>query len=411
MGVLLHLCLFKLVYWGLLLAAVCAAGSYEFFDTLKWPTKRPATFESHFLPFDGAYYASISEAGYRPGEQANAFYPLWPFTIRLASAGGATNRCVVALLLANLFSLGAWALFYSCVMTRYGARVAKWSLLWLLLFPGSLFYQLAYSESLFFLLLVALWYALETNGRTLICVLGFLLPLTRAVGIFCIIPMAWYVVRSNLSRKAGERASESGALANAVALFYRATRRETGSFCANGIGRSSEWPDWRSTPMVWWVLLFPFFGWGCYFLVMFAYTGNPFEGFAAQSFWGVHAINHIWDIPRFVQELFLPTNWHGFTGSLLDRTVFMLLVCLLPIMWRLDKSLIIWTLAIGVLPAMSGTFTSFVRFASVVFPLFIALAVFFERNERRWLRYGLLICFACIQVALIWRYSNFQWAG
>jgi hypothetical protein len=66
---------------------------------------------------------------------------------------------------------------------------------------------------------------------------------------------------------------------------------------------------------------------------------------------------------------------------------------------------------LGVIPAMSGTFTSYTRFASCAFPLFIALGVGFSRREWRWPRYALLAVFATLHVVLVWRFVNFRWAG
>ena len=86
---------------------------------------------------------------------------------------------------------------------------------------------------------------------------------------------------------------------------------------------------------------------------------------------------------------------------------------------------------------MSGTFTSYTRFASCAFPVFIALAAFFaaERGGRKteltpatetappaplvarpWslvlgLKWALLAVFAALHIVLVWRFVNFRWAG
>ena len=61
--------------------------------------------------------------------------------------------------------------------------------------------------------------------------------------------------------------------------------------------------------------------------------------------------------------------------------------------------------------AMSGTFTWYTRFASCVFPVFLALGVVFSRREWRWGRYALLAVFGALHVVLVWRFVNFRWAG
>ncbi|MCD6319089.1 MAG: hypothetical protein J7M03_00240, partial [Candidatus Desulfofervidaceae bacterium] len=102
--------------------------------------------------------------------------------------------------------------------------------------------------------------------------------------------------------------------------------------------------------------------------LMWHWTGNPFEGFVAQKRWAAHSIHNLWDVPKFVIGFFSPTQWHAFRGSFLDRSVFVLLLYALPVLWRVDKELLVWAYVLGILPAMSGTFTSYIRFASCAFP-------------------------------------------
>ena len=176
-------------------------------------------------------------------------------------------------------------------------------------------------------------------------------------------------------------------------------------------GEGGVGSDAASPYRPWWLLAAPLLGWGIYLALMWYWTGNPFEGFAAQKSWGVHSIGNLVNVPKFVFGFFTPTAWHEFTGSLLDRCLFLVLLWCLPVLWRLDKGLLVWTYVLGILPAMSGTFTSYTRFASCVFPVFIALGVFLERREWRWLRYGLLAVFLLLHIVLVWRFVNFRWAG
>jgi hypothetical protein len=71
----------------------------------------------------------------------------------------------------------------------------------------------------------------------------------------------------------------------------------------------------------------------------------------------------------------------------------------------------VWIYVLGILPAMSGTFTSYTRFASCAFPMFIALGVFLGRPERRFLRWATVWIFATLHAVLLWRFVNFRWAG
>lgn len=66
---------------------------------------------------------------------------------------------------------------------------------------------------------------------------------------------------------------------------------------------------------------------------------------------------------------------------------------------------------LGIAPAMSGTFTSFLRYESTVFPLFIALAASVVRFERAWPKRFCLIAGATLHGLLLWQFVNYRWAG
>jgi hypothetical protein len=170
-------------------------------------------------------------------------------------------------------------------------------------------------------------------------------------------------------------------------------------------------PGWSGTNAVC-LILAPFLGWATYFLLMWHWTGNAFEGFEAQKqFGGVQSIHHLFEPVRFVTQLFNPTTWHEYTGSTLDRCVFILLINCFPLIWKLDKAWCAWAFFLGVVPAMIGGFSSYTRYSSVVFPLFIALAVFLSKPGMRWLRWPVLATFVILHLILVWRYVNFKWAG
>jgi len=341
-----------------------------------------------FVSFDGSFYLSISDTGYVAGDGKCAFYPLWPFIMRWVSALTGGSLVGTGFVLANLFSLAGWLLFYQIVLRRWGSKVAWWVLAYLIVFPGSLFYQFLYSESLFFLLLIGLWGALERERNGLAFAIALLLPLSRPIGVFCFLPILWHVLT----------VSPPKCLMRWPRLFAI-------------FSESSYVLTTRNTSQARWLVCAPICGWLFYLLLMFLWTGNSFEGFAAQKYWSAHSISNLWNLPKFILGWLTPNTWHAFMGSLLDRYAFTLLIFCLPLIWKLDKKLIAWSYILGIIPAMSGTFTSYTRFTSVAFPLFIALGVFFSPPNRRWFGYGLLGIFGGLHVTLVWRYVNFQWAS
>ncbi len=339
-----------------------------------WPRQGGPVFATHFATWDTAHYFYLSEVGYVAGIASCAFYPLWPLSIRAFALCTRGDSLISGLILANVFSLAGWWLFYLLVRHRFGARTATIAIVLLLVFPGSLFFQFPYSESLFFMLLMLLWLGLEQNRPFFILGAAFLLPMTRAIGVFCIVPIAWHFLRNQ------------SLLTSAATLPKQAL---------------------RASPFI----LMPLVGWGVYFILMGAWTGNPFEGMQAQRFWGVQSIHNIVDIPKFVVAYFSPTDFHEFRGSLLDRIIFALVAFTTPLVWRLGKDLFLWLLFLAFLPALSGDLVSFTRFASVSFPVFIALAAYFSTTPKRWLPFLYLSIGGTLHLVLLWRFVNYHWAG
>lgn len=398
-------------YCFYLLLAFAAVVNFSSFDEsafyrvmARWPRDGDPVFLSHFATWDAAHYLRLSELGYAKDISSCAFYPLWPLVVRWFSVVTGGNHVVSGMILANIFSAVGFTLFYWLVKRRFGSRQAWLALIFLLVFPGSLFFHFVYSEALFFLLLMIFVLGLEQRRYAMAWVAGFLLPMTRAVGILCLLPLLWHGARKCLF------ASEAPAL--------RRWWRRSGSVCAveteveESVKSTQAWrrkARWAGLLAV--LGAAPLLGYGLYFALMWHWTGNPWEGFRAQRFWNVRSISHSWDAPRFVSEFITPTSWHEYRGSVLDRAMLILLLYCLPVIWKLDKEWFIWTVVLGVVPAMSAGFISFTRYASVGFPMFIALGVVFSDRRWRWVRDTVLTVFALLHAVLVWRLVNFRWAG
>jgi hypothetical protein len=417
--VILWLVVFKAGYFAVLLGAIWFWGDFDerraqainrtWFDEAVSLPANDSGLVRHLATWDAQHYMALSQSGYSEGMRSAAFYPLWPLVIRVFAVFTGGNHLLAGMLLANLFSIAAWTLFYVTAAGRFGERVARWGLVFLIFFPGALFYQFIYSEPLFLLLLMLLWFGLERGRHGLVLVSAFLLPLSRAAGVFVLLPLAWHW----LTHGRWERLDRWGWLRREREMAGRtrrispSTREETSGGRASGVRVLFPSGIAGTTALV----AAPVLGLAAYFGLMWSWTGNAFEGIQAQKYWGAHSISNLWDIPKFLMGLITPTNWHEFRGSVLDRIVFIMVLYCIPMLWRLGKDMLLWTYVLGVLPAMSGTFTSFTRFACCAFPIFIALAVFTERKHRGWLRWALLAVFGVLHIVLLWRFVNFRWAG
>lgn len=289
------LALLKGAIWVFILVGVWCMGDMDrdnFFGVAqRWPREGGPIFASHFATWDTAHYLFLSEVGYRRSVDSCAFYPLWPLLVRWTSPLAGGNHLLAGLVLSNLFSLAAWVLFYERVRRSWGGSVAAWALVFLIVFPGSLFFQFHYTESLFLLLVMLLWWGIEERRWGLACVAAFLLPVCRAVGLFSMLPIGWFLLGGRLS-------------AWGRAFWSRRVRRK------NAVEPQDRDSDLRSNVRDWrWygLLLAPLLGWLCYLGLMTFWTGNPFEGFEAQKNWRVHSISNLWNVPKFVWGFLTPT--------------------------------------------------------------------------------------------------------
>ncbi len=394
--VALALVAFKLAYFACLFVALTC---WRDFDTTRaeqiqrgwfvedWPPESRGPWAKHFATWDAEHYLYLSANGYDAGVRSIAFYPLWPLGLRAFHAATGLPRELGGVLLANLFSVVGLVMFHRLSARRYGERTADLAVGLLLVFPGSLFVQFVYSESLFFLLVMVLWWGLERGCYVTAWVAAFLSPLARGVGVFGLLPLGWHWLMTRrwtwLDR-------------------WNWLERERNA-APKGVGVSSLWPSA--------LLLAPLCGWGLYLGLMWVWTGNALAGVEAQAHWKAHSISNLWDLPRFVAGFFEVTCWHGFKGSALDRVAFLPLLYAFPLLWRMDKDLIPWTIMLGLLPAMSGTFVSFLRFEACAFPVFLAWAWFLQRTNSRWPVFAVLAINGLLHAILVWRFVNYRWAG
>ncbi len=153
-------------------------------------------------------------------------------------------------------------------------------------------------------------------------------------------------------------------------------------------------------------------GYATYFLVMYAATGNPWEGFEAQCFYpNKPSVANILNVPGFLNAFFHVGELHGATDSAIDRALFVVFLATLPAMWRLDHRYFWWGIGAGLIPAMSNWFFSYNRFIELCFPVFIVLGHWLGRKERSWYFWYYVVLASVLQAVFVIRYINFHWAG
>ncbi len=299
---------------------------------------------SPFVAWDAQWYLRIAANGYhrlplQPGPNGGhhdfAFYPAWPFLIRIAGLGVIPlNRVAVAL--ANGLFVVALLLVFGVLAQRFGEKAATNGVLLLAFAPAGYVFSLAYSEPTF-LLLAALAFLLKGRGRILAAAGAML---ARASGLAI---LASSVVAAWAARHDPRRWRVLVGMALAVALTFGA----------------------------WWTFIWML-------------TGNPAGWMEGTPSWekvaGVEAIARSLGAPHGID-----LAWLGFVGLVLAASVALL---------RRDVELGVYSLAAVGLSIMGAPETSMPRHALMAFPAFALLG---ERLGRRG-TIVLTIVFAAMQI-------------
>lgn len=131
--------------------------------------------------WDAWHYQQIAQAGYSAAGVTKAFYPLYPWTIRVV-AFVVDNQFAAALVVSGIALIVAVILFRRLAQIDYPASVALRSVWFLLIFPTAYFLHTSYTESLFLALALGCIFAARRDKWWLAGVLGAFCWMTRATG-------------------------------------------------------------------------------------------------------------------------------------------------------------------------------------------------------------------------------------
>ncbi len=336
-------------------------------QTFHFPSGPPGEW-IHFETWDAQHYLYLAEYGYRSGEMSTAFFPLWPYAIKLLAPVFGGSYLFAGLFLANALSIAALALLHAYARDRSGDDSADTTLLIALAYPGAMFFCFAYSEALFVLLAIVAMRALAKDNWRGAVLAAFLLPLCRGIGAFVVVPMAYYL----LSR----------------------WRRDGRFDAVRALG-----------------LLAPIAGVAVYFALMAQTTGDATTGLDAQKFFvGERSLTDLVDVVGLARN-FADVAWgHDYHHSILDRLWFVGFVAGLVVLWRRDRLLFWFALPMGLIPPLTG-FMSYTRYIVAVFPLFFVAGDVLSGPTRRGPRAIVLGVLVALQAVLVLRHMNNYWAG
>jgi hypothetical protein len=376
--------------------------------------------------WDGLWYLQIATAGYRPDNGTTAFLPLYPWLV--GGLGWLLGGRVLwaGILLSSLCFLGALFLLYDLVRRDYplirpgdtALALPGRTVFYLAIFPLAFFFWAVYSESLFLLLAVGVFWAARRGHWWLAAACLGAALWTRPFGVVLVLPLLWEMaLAARVPRPVPEElvALDPPPDATPTAADAPSTpqsRRDPGitAPAAGSDGRpprrihARDWAAWGVPAAAVAALL----GWAAWAL------GDPLAFITTQAEWN-RSFRWPWETVVYAWEEAARTPY-AFQVESQSWTYFGALVlfgALALAGWRVLRGPHSLYLTLGVLfPLFSGTphnpLLSFPRFLLVLFPAFIVLAV-----AGRWrpVHYFIAITSALLLALYLIRFANWYWVA
>lgn len=373
-----------------------------------WPMPDTPTYIDMWIRWDSQWFLEIArQGGYWFREDglpmSQAFFPLYPLLMRLLAPVFGGQLHLAGLFIANAGAVaGLWCL-HRLAADRFGPGVAARAVTYAILFPAGFYLSALYTEGLYFGFVTGAFLAAARGRWWLAGLLGMGAALTRNTGVFLAVPLG---VQYLMSR--GEWVRQGGAGVRGV---WTAARR-----LAAGLGLA-----WA------WLLLIPM-GLGLYMGYLQVTTGNPLAYVEAEHRWG-RQVHYPWvgvaqAIARVREEPPPPPNRVGVyhnayrppyrrVYSALDLSAIALVAGLalygwrrgLPAPWLLFLLTFVFPLMAPVLTAMTPL-PSMHRYAAVLFPIFISLALL---AERPWVDRAVMVAFPILQGLFFLLFTTWNW--
>ena len=338
--------------------------------------------------FDSGWYLSLAANGYQnaasigPNLQSNwAFFPLYPVLIRIGAypfGGSYETMRTMGLVIATFFTFVAAVYLYKLTAMELGESTASRAVLFLGLYPMSIYLWAVDPEAVFLALLLASFYYARRRGWLIAGVLGGLAALTRPEGLLLFPILGWEYWQA-VSEQWAPTAPEGRSVAGFSSEWLR----------SRIVGPLRSLRDKGTWAGVVCLLAIPAAFGGFLFYSKLA-VGDFFAQAHAESFgWGRSLSNPVKVVVGAILHADPPSpyDWNFYLLNLLALVVFAALFALLLRMILKQQILpsVYWVAAIllMVLPISSGSVQSLARIYLGVFPAFIALAWWTGRGDVR----------------------------
>jgi hypothetical protein len=159
-----------------------------------------------YAAWDGGQFLQIMEHGYQfnPNKISNvAMFPGYPCMALLVQKVVGCRAATAMLIVSHVCLLLGFVLLHRYVRLRYPHRpaLADWAVIAFGLFPTTFFFRMAYSESLFFLIVLLVLYGVERRWPIeVIALAAGAATAVRLVGVALIIPVGYYILGRPVSK-------------------------------------------------------------------------------------------------------------------------------------------------------------------------------------------------------------------
>lgn len=284
--------------------------------------------------FDGEHFISLAQFGYQ--QYTQAFFPFYPWFISLfKTIPGETlfQLATGGLIISSISFIAALLFFYKLLRLDYSPFFSLGTILLLLLFPTSFYFNAVYSESFFLFLIVSSFYFFRTKKYFWAAFFGFLACLTRVFGVLIFVSFLIEI------------------------FIYKIPFRKS-----------------------YYIFLIPF-GLFSYMAYLFLTVGDPFAFYNLQLIVGEQHQRGIILLPqifyRYFKIVFNSDLTPLYTTILLELAtgIMFFLLPLIGIFKKIRWSYIFFAFAGFLIPTIQGSFSSLPRYVLVLFPSFIILAL------------------------------------
>lgn len=310
--------------------------------------------------FDGEHYLSIAQNGYRP--LLYFYFPLYPLLISIFAKSTLLSSLLQTALITSHASFFVGLIgFWKLLSLDFHKGTIKTIIISLLVFPTSFYFAAAYTESLFFAIVVWSVYFARVKRWSYSGIVGAFSSAARIIGI-SLIP------------------------ALLIESYYLSAKRVR--ITAIFIG-------------------FIAFGLIAYIYYLWLHTGNPLEFNYGSELFGEYRSQSPLFLPqiyyRYIFKIVPNLTWSYFPATFttfLELFSGMLLTLAVAVgFFRLRISYWIYLVAGFVMPSMYNGFVSLPRYSLVLFPLFIFLGILLQRKNKYLKAIYYLISIVCLLFA------------